>query len=82
MTLTLSVVAESSRTNKGVEYTTLTAIETGANPLLQMLDYGLRPEEASHKGKLVGKTVRLQVESVRALFGGRPQLSGRILEVK
>lgn len=81
MVIKLNVIAENSRENKGVEYTTVTAIEVGPTPMLQMVDYGLRQEEAAHKGKLVGKVVTLHCEGVRAIFSGRPQLSGRILEV-
>lgn len=81
MVLQVQVLAENARTHNGVEYVTVTALEIGPTPLLQMVDYGLRDEEKSHKGKLVGKSVRLQVENVRAIFSGRPQLTGRILEV-
>jgi len=81
MTLKLNVLAESSRVHEGVEYTTITGMEVSDKPLLQMVDYGLREEEKLvHKGKLMGKSVLLQVESIRAIFGGRPQLVGRLVE--
>jgi len=80
--LTCSCLAESGRTHDGVEYLTATLLETGPTPLLQLMDYGLREEEKHHKGKLQGKTIELQVETIRALFSGRPQLAGRIVAVK
>jgi len=80
--LTATVLAETTQNSRGIEYHTLTALEAGPAPLLQMIDYTLRPEEAAHRGKLVGKVIVLQVESIRSLFSGRPQLAGRILEVR
>jgi len=81
MTVKLRVLAENSRVANGVEYVTATGMEESDKPLLQMIDYGLRLEEMSHKGKLTGKTLELQVENVRAIFAGRPQFSGKILKV-
>jgi len=81
MVLTMSVLAESARQSNGVEYVTLTGLEHGSDPLLQMIDYTLRPEELQHRGKLGGKLVTIRVESVRAIFSGRPQLSGRLTKV-
>jgi len=79
MILKLQVMAEDSRVKDGVEYVTVTCMECGKTPLLQMLDYGLRREELSHKGKLVGKVVEIQIDNIRGIFSGRPQMSGRIL---
>lgn len=78
MTLSATVLAESVQTRDGKEYVTVTAMEASPKPLLQMFDYTLRDDERDHKGKLVGKTVELQVETVRAIFAGRPQLSGHL----
>lgn len=80
MLLNLQILAENVQTRNNVEYVTVTGMETGPTPLLQMVDYGLREEEKPLKGKLVGKTISIQVESVRALFSGRPQLSGRLVQ--
>lgn len=82
MIISITILAETVQTRNGVEYVTVTGMEAGQTPMLQMLDYGLRTEEREHKGKLVGKQVQIQLESVRALFSGRPQLSGKILSVK
>jgi len=82
MTIRLMVLHETSRESKGVTYHTATGIEAGDEPLLQMLDYGLREEEQNYKGKLKGKTVTIKVEAFRDVFGGRPQVSGKIVEVK
>ena len=76
MQVKAEVLAEDSRTKDGVEYVTLTCRELDAKPLLQMFDYGLRKEELEHKGKLLGKTVNIQVNNIRAIFSGRPQFSG------
>jgi len=35
-----------------------------------------------HKGKLIGKTVTIQVTTIRSIFAGKPQLVGSIVEVK
>jgi len=78
MQLKLRILAESSRTYNGVEYTTATGMESGPSPLLQMVDYGLREEEKQHKGKLVGKEIVVRVEFIRDMFSGRPQCVGRI----
>jgi hypothetical protein len=61
-----------------VEYVSLTCREIAPKPLLQMYDYGLRREEMQHKGKLVGKTVILHINTIRALFAGRPQMVGTL----
>lgn len=81
MRLKLQVLKESARTSNNVEYVTVTGMEQGAEPLLQMVDYNLRSEEAGAlKGKLTGKTVEIVVENIRGIFAGRPQLTGRIVE--
>jgi uncharacterized protein (UPF0218 family) len=81
MKLTAQVLAEDVQSRDGVEYVTATCMETGTNPLLQMFDYGLRREEMSHKGKLVGKSVELQIKTIRAIFSGRPQMVGTLLTI-
>jgi len=81
MVLNVTVLNETTQNSSGREFVTVTGIEQGPKPLLQMVDYGLRADELAHKGKLVGKVVTIQVESVRALFAGRPQLVGRIESV-
>lgn len=70
------VLAEDTREKDGVEYVTVTCMESSPKPLLQMFDYGLRQEEKLHKGKLLGKQVTLHVNTIRAIFSGRPQMSG------
>jgi len=79
MQIFMTVLREEVRKVESTEYVTLTGLEEGTTPLLQMIDYTLRTEEHEHKGKLVGKKVKIQVESIRAVFSGRPQLSGRLL---
>ena len=81
MKLTVEVLAEDVQHRDGVEYVTVTCRELGSTPLLQMVDYGLQREEMSHKGKLVGKTVDLQIKTIRAIFSGRPQMVGTLLTV-
>lgn len=81
MILDMTVLAETSQVKDGVEYVQLSALESGATPLLQVCDYSLAPDETGHKGKLVGKVIRIQVNTIRSLFSGRPQMSGKILSV-
>jgi len=81
MNLKMQVLNEDVRVVKNIEYVTVTGMELGEKPLLQMFDYGLRQEEMSHKGKLVGKQIEIHVESIRNIFSGRPQFSGKILSV-
>lgn len=81
MNIKMQVLAEDVRVVKNVEYVTVTGMEVGDKPLLQMFDYGLRAEEMSHKGKLVGKVMDIHVECVRNIFSGRPQFSGKIVSV-
>lgn len=81
MILKAQIMAEDVRSKDGVEYITLTAMEVSPTPLLQMFDYGLRREETAHKGKLVGKVIEIQVETIRAIFSGRPQFAGRIIKL-
>ena len=81
MVVKLTVLKEDARSSNGVEYVTCTGLEASDKPMLQMLDYGLRRDEFQHKGKLLGKVLELQVETVRDVFSGRPQLTGRILKV-
>jgi hypothetical protein len=78
MELQAQVLAEDVRVSNGVEYVTVTCMESSPNPLLQMVDYNLRQDEKQHKGKLVGKLVKLKVQTIRAIFSGRPQLSGSL----
>lgn len=75
------VMAEDVQVREGVEYVTITCMERTPEPLLQMFDYGLREEEKLHKGKLLGKEVSLRVNTIRAIFAGRPQMQGRLLQV-
>lgn len=79
MRIKLAVVKEDRREKDGVEYLTVTGTEVGPYAMLQFLDYGLRQDEKIHKGKLMGKTIEIQVEQVRDVFGGRPQLVGSIV---
>lgn len=81
MQVTALTLAESVQTRDGVEYTTVTAMEQGPAPLLQMFDYTLRADELAHKGKLVGKVIVMRWDTIRALFSGRPQIIGAILSV-
>lgn len=81
MVIQAEVMAEDAQTRDGVEYVSVTCRELDANPLLQMFDYGLRRDEMQHKGKLMGKKVKLQITNIRAIFSGRPQMAGHLLEV-
>jgi len=82
MQIKLQVLKEDSRVKDGIEYLTITGLEVAEKPLLQMLDYSLRPDEKeANKGKLLGKVVTVQVENIRAIFAGRPQCSGTIVAV-
>jgi hypothetical protein len=82
MNIKAQVLAEDVQVRDGVEYVTVTVMELDANPLLQMFDYGLRQDERPiYKGKLVGKTVKLQIQTIRAIFAGRPQMQGHLVEV-
>jgi hypothetical protein len=78
MQIESQVMAEQVQTRNGIEYVTVTCMERGASPLLQMFDYTLRDEEKEHKGKLIGKNVLLKVNTIRAIFSGRPQMSGSL----
>jgi len=79
MKISANVLAEDVQVRDGIEYVTITCMETGAQPLLQMFDYGLRVDEKHLKGQLLGKPVSLQINTIRALFSGRPQMVGHIL---
>lgn len=79
MRIEATVVAEDAQVRNGIEYVTITCMERGTEPLLQMFDYSLREDERLHKGKLMGKPVAIQVQTIRAIFAGRPQMSGRLL---
>lgn len=80
MMIRMEVMSEDSRSSGGKEYCSITGREVGTKtPLLQFLDYSIRDEEKQHRGKLVGKTVEIHVEQIRAIFAGRPQLTGKIL---
>jgi len=78
MEIQAQVLAEDSRVSNGIEYVSVTCMEASPKPLLQMFDYSLRKEEMPHKGKLLGKHVKLQISSIRAIFSGRPQMSGTL----
>lgn len=82
MFIKAQVLAEDVQTRDGIEYVSVTCRELDDKPLLQMFDYSLRQDEKQHKGTLTGKTVGLQVANIRAIFSGRPQMSGHlVLEV-
>lgn len=57
----------------------LTCIEVGESPMLQMVDYTLKPEELALFGTLHGKRIRLKVESFRGVFGTRARLDATLL---
>jgi len=78
MEILAKVLAESSQEKDGKEYVQVTCMEENAKPLLQMFDYSLRQDEKAFKGKLVGKLVKLTVTNIRAIFAGRPQMSGSL----
>jgi len=83
MQILATVKREDSRESNGVEYCSATCIESGVEPMLQFFDYNLKADEkAQYKGKLVGKTLKLQIEQIRDVFSGRPQFVGRILGVE
>lgn len=75
------VLQEDCQVSKGVEYPQVTVRELGDSPLLQMVDYGLRRDEAHLKGKLRGKVVEIRIDTVRSIFAGRPQVAGMLLNV-
>jgi len=81
MQLQAKVLKEDCRVAEGVEYVSVTLLEDGPSPLLQMIDYSLAVEEKVHKGKLLGKTLKIQVENIRSIFSGRPQTTGKIVEI-
>jgi len=81
MQIKMQVLSENSRESGGKVYHSVTGMEAGTSPLLQMLDYSLTQDEFAHKGKLHGKVITLQVENIRAIFSGRPQLSGKLVSV-
>jgi len=78
MKINATVLKEVSQTRNGIEYVQIVCLESGPEPLLQMFDYSLREDEKIHKGKLEGKQVVLQVDTIRAIFAGRAQMSGRM----
>jgi len=82
MEIKAMVLAEDAQVKDDIEYVTVTCMETGSNPLLQMFDYGLRPDEKQHKGKLVGKNLVVQIKTIRAIFAGRPQMQGSLVSVE
>jgi len=79
MRIEATVLAEDARASGGVEYVTITCMERGDEPMLQMFDYTLRENEKELKGKLKGKAVSLVVANVRSVFNGRPQFSGKLI---
>jgi len=81
MVVRLLVLKEEVREVQDKTYITVSGSEVASPPLLQMMDYGLRLDELQHKGKLLGKTLELQVDSIPRLFSGRPHLTGKILKV-
>jgi len=82
MKLRSVILAENVNTRDGIEYVTVTGMEQGEKPLLQMFDYTLNKADLEHKGKLVGKSVEIQVETIRAIFSGRPQFNGHLTVLK
>lgn len=57
----------------------VTCIEQpGPDALSNTFDYGLAETEKVHFGKLTGKTVDVIVETVAAIFSGRPRFRGRL----
>lgn len=80
MVIKCVVDKEDVRVSEGTEYITATCREVLTDhPMLQFFDYSLRDNERHLKGKLVGKTLTIVWENVRAIFAGRPQVSGMIL---
>jgi len=57
----------------------ITLFEVGQDPLLQMIDYVLRPEEIQHFGTLQGRKVILSVRSFQRVFDSRARLDGQLL---
>jgi len=57
----------------------LTLTETGACPLLQLIDYTLLPEEEKLFGTLQGKALVLEVREIRSIFSGRPRMTGSLV---
>ena len=78
MQIESQVMTEQVQIRNGIEYVTVTCMERGVSPLLQMFDYTLRDDEKEHKGKLVGKNVLIKVSTIRGIFSGRPQMSGTL----
>jgi len=76
-----TVLKEETRVADGVEYVTVTLLEDSPTPLLQMVDYSLSLEERVHKGKLMGKKITIEVHNFRSIFAGRPQATGKLLEI-
>jgi len=75
------VLQEDCQVSKGVEYPQITVRELGETPVLQMIDYGLRRDEAHLKGKLRGKVVEIRIDTFRSIFAGRPQVAGMLVNV-
>lgn len=58
----------------------LTCMEQpGPEAMSNTFDYGLRDDEREHFGKLTGKTVQVVVETVAAIFSGRPRFRGHLI---
>lgn len=81
MQIKIKVQSENIRPYNGKEYVTATGMEDDATPISQLLDYQLREDEMLHKGKLVGKVIRVQVTECPQIFHGRLRIDGKILEV-
>lgn len=80
MLVTCKVIEESARLNDGVEYVSASCMEQGEHMLLQFFDYNLRADEAHLKGKMKDKSFVIRWETIRSIFGGRPQVQGRIVK--
>jgi len=78
MQIQATVLKEETRVADGVEYVTVTCLEDSPTPLLQMVDYSLSLEERVHKGKLMGKKIKIQVDNFRSIFAGCQQATGTL----
>lgn len=69
------------RSKSGIEVQphVLTLMEVGESPMLQLMDYSLSPDELAGFGTYHGKRVKLKVNSVRNLFGGRARLDASLV---
>ena len=82
MVIEVEVKRESARVVKNVEYVSFTGRECGKSSTLeQFVEYNSAPDEAKMKGQLVGKVITVEVSQIRSVFGGIPQVKGRIVKV-